>query len=87
MSLISPPPNQIAVTNAMGLNNPAWKAYFTDVFIGIDALQQSGTTANRPTKGLYPGRMYFDTSLGANGKPIWVNKNSSGWVDATGAAV
>lgn len=47
----------------------------------------NGTTAQRPTTGLYPGRMFFDTSLGANGKPIWVNKTGSGWVDATGASV
>ncbi len=47
----------------------------------------SGTTANRPTKLLWPGRMYYDTTLAANGKPIWVNKGATGWVDATGAAV
>jgi hypothetical protein len=31
------------------------------------------------------GIMFFDTSLGANGKPIWFN--GSVWVDATGTAV
>ena len=50
------------------------------------AVSESGTTANRPTKELYPGRMYFDTSLGANGKPIWVNKGMTGWVLADGTA-
>jgi len=49
--------------------------------------QNSGTTANRPTANLYPGKFYFDTSLGANGKPIWISKTSTAWVDATGAVV
>jgi hypothetical protein len=41
-----------------------------------------GTTAERPTQGLYAGLRYFDTTLG---KPIWYN--GSNWVDATGATV
>ena len=42
----------------------------------------SGTTANRPTVGLYVNYMFFDTTLG---KPIWWN--GSVWKDATGATV
>jgi hypothetical protein len=59
-----------------------WQRFFSDVFDAILALQSSGATADRPTKGLYVGRPYFDTTLG---KPIWYS--GSGWVDATGAAV
>ena len=65
----------------------AWASWFQQVFQICFAAQQSGLTASRPTVGLYPGRPYFDTSLGANGRPIWVNKNSTGWVDATGGSV
>lgn len=45
----------------------------------------SGVTGDRP--GLQSGMvgiMYFDTTLG---KPVWVNADSSGWVDATGTPV
>ena len=41
-----------------------------------------GTTEERPTIGILPGFMYFDTTLG---KPIWWNGEN--WVDATGATV
>jgi len=41
----------------------------------------SGTTANRPTVGLYVGRVYFDETLGL---PIWYD--GSAWVKADGTA-
>lgn len=44
----------------------------------------NGPTINRP-KGSILGQFYFDTSLTANGKPIYWN--GSGWVDATGTFV
>ena len=47
----------------------------------LNALTGTGTTANRPTKGLYVGRPYFDTTIG---KPIWYNGTI--WVLATGLA-
>ena len=87
MSLISPPPNQLPIDSDQdGIIDPAWKSYFTDIFQGVYALQSSGTTAQRPTKNLFAGRTYFDTSLGANGKPIWRNKGNTGWVLADGTA-
>jgi len=64
-----------------------WGNWFSQVRLICFAQQESGTTANRPVTNLYPGRRYFDTSLGANGRPIWVRKDGVGWVDATGAAV
>ncbi len=48
----------------------------------LTRMTQSGTTAQRPTAGLWVGREYFDTTLG---KPVWYD--GSGWVDATGATV
>ena len=42
----------------------------------------SGVTASRPTKLLFVGRRYFDTTLG---KPVWYD--GTNWVDATGASV
>lgn len=44
------------------------------------------TTANRPTVSANDvGLMYLDTTLDADGKPIWYN--GTAWVDATGAVV
>lgn len=47
-------------------------------------LTMKGTTANRPG---FPtqGQMYLDTTLDADGKPIWYT--GAAWVDATGAVV
>lgn len=47
----------------------------------VNALVSSGTTVQRPTTFLYPGRTYFDTDLGGNGKPVFVKKDGSGWAD------
>lgn len=44
-----------------------------------NALTGSGTTAQRPIKGLWIGRPYFDTTLGY---VIWYSGTE--WVDATG---
>lgn len=49
---------------------------------------QIGNTSNRPSATLgqaQRGQAYFDTTLAADGKPIWFNGTS--WVDATGAVV
>jgi hypothetical protein len=59
-----------------------WGTFFSSVTTLLTALTQSGTTANRPTKFLWTGRTYFDTTLG---KPIWYK--TAGWVDATGTGV
>lgn len=64
--------------------NRTWATWFTEAWQILFAVSQSGVTADRPTKLLWPGRPYFDTSLGAHGKPIWVNKTATGWVLADG---
>jgi hypothetical protein len=52
----------------------------------LNAITGTGTTAQRPTKGLYVGRPYFDQSLAAGaGKPIWYN--GTAWVDGAGTIV
>ncbi|MFC2983888.1 phage tail protein [Acinetobacter baumannii] len=47
-----------------------------------DQMVKIGGTSSRPQVGLYPGKMYFDTTLN---KPIWYKTN--GWVDANGLDV
>ena len=58
-----------------------WYNWAVAITNAINALRSSGTTTNRPTKNLFVGRTYFDTTLG---KPIWYD--GAGWVDATGAS-
>ena len=47
-------------------------------------LYETGTTVNRPTTDLFYGRQYFDWDLGI---PIYVNKYSTGWINAMGTVV
>jgi len=94
MALINKPPDgavDLLVINPDGkpeLRSQAlgWPPFFSACFTLLATMTLSGTTAKRPAI-VFPGQPYFDTSLGANGKPIWANKGSTGWVDATGAAV
>lgn len=86
MALISSPgtttvDTQDADGNLIGVSD-GWRNFFNSVYNICNALTMSGTTARRPTSGLWTGRMYFDTTLG---KPIWFK--TAGWVDATGAGV
>lgn len=81
MSLKQPPLNIQPLTQN-GFFSPAWSGWLNLLWAAAMPSTQSGTTANRPVKGLYTGRFYFDTTLG---KPIWYK--TSGWVDATGASV
>lgn len=66
--------------DSQGNIHPAWSAWFTDL------TAKKGTTAQRPSLGAQDaGKMYFDTTLAAAGKPIfWTGTQ---WVDSTGAAV
>lgn len=86
--MIEPVPSRerLPVSGNLASWTQSWNNWFSQVRLICFAQQESGITANRPTKNLYPGRRYFDTSLGANGKPIWVNKTSTGWVLADGTA-
>lgn len=58
-----------------------WSAYFDRVFAICFALSQSGTSAQRPTKGLWKGRRFWDETLGL---PIYWN--GSAWRRADGTA-
>jgi hypothetical protein len=65
--------------------NKDWQEFFSSVYFSVTYLQQSGTTAERPTKGLYIGRPYYDTTLGYQ---ICVNSvNPTVWHNGAGAVV
>ncbi len=62
---------------------PSWLQWFTRVHSIVTAQQQSGITANRPTKGLWIGRRYYDTTLNV---PVYVAQvNPTVWRNASGA--
>lgn len=75
------------VVDRDGYPTPGWQRFFSLAALILNADVQSGTTAQRPAVSLYPGRPYFDVSLGANGKCIFVNKSADGWVDGDGNSV
>ena len=58
-----------------------WANWFSQAFLACVSVQQSGTTANRPTEDLWVGRIYYDTTLA---KPIWYK--GPGWILADGTA-
>jgi len=63
----------------------AWAVWLTRTHNAVITVQQSGPTAQRPTKLLWVGRPFYDTTLN---KPIWLNAiNPVVWRDAAGIAV
>lgn len=67
------------------MESTALFSWFKSVFIICFSMQQSGTTAQRPTTNLWIGRFYFDTTLNL---PIWVKTVSTVvWIKADGTVV
>lgn len=61
---------------------PVWDQWFNRIQSISSAAQQSGTTANRPTSGLWIGRRYFDTTLNS---PVYVQSvRPTVWVSPGG---
>lgn len=85
--VITPAPINGQIVTDTGLPSSAFSNWLSAAFRVLFDVQNSGTTGQRPTTFLYAGKFYFDVSLGANGKPIWMNKGCTGWIDATGAPV
>lgn len=92
MALINTPPNTAVDTLAQqdgayqltGVLD-GWRNFFQAVYGICTALTTSGTTAKRPTVGLWIGRTYFDTTLGI---PIWLKSTGpTVWCNSAGAAV
>lgn len=50
----------------------------------ITSMRQSGTTAQRPTAGLWIGRRFYDTTLN---KPIYFSALPDVWRDSQGTIV
>jgi len=69
------PPTDPTIARALG-------TWYAAVGRALNILTSTGTTAQRPTKGLQVGHTYFDTTVG---HAIWYD--GSGWVDAAGVTV
>jgi len=78
------PPNQIKVDDENGVDR-RWKEFFSAAFNNINAMQSSGTTAQRPVSSLWIGRPYFDTTLGYSINLKSINPNV--WVNGIGTIV
>lgn len=77
MSVINNPP-----LVAMAQVQATW---FTQVYIICFSVQESGATAQRPTKNLWLGRRYYDTTLN---KPVYLSAVSPNvWRDAAGTII
>lgn len=75
-------PDSSPIADDSGRVSTPWSNWFSRATSILVAAQQSGTTADRPTKLLWLGRRYFDTTLG---KPIYVKSvNPTVWVDGAG---
>lgn len=62
-----------------------WQVWFGSLQQWLGPQGNTGTTAARPTKGLYVGLSYFDTTLGY---PVFVKQAKPPiWVNATGGVV
>lgn len=76
-------PDNAPIAEPSGIATDPWRAWFSRVQAIVAASQQSGTTANRPTKVLWIGRRYWDVTLQ---KPVFVaGVNPTVWKDAAGA--
>lgn len=89
MSLSVPPLNsRLPVLNAKGETiayagwSQPWGNYLSESWQVAFDVQNSGVTGARPTKNLYTGKPYFDTTLG---RPIWWN--GAAWIKADGTVV
>jgi hypothetical protein len=63
----------------------AWDQWFSRVQGIVSSVQQSGTTAERPTSNLWIGRRFYDTTLNL---PVYVSAvRPTVWRNAAGVVV
>lgn len=83
---LSPAPLNQDMSYKGGWMNAPWRAWFSALFTLVQPLGGNGTTAQRPTTGLYVGLQYFDTTLGL---PVFVKTVGPPvvWVNGAGSVV
>ena len=82
---LAPLPTDPRISNN-GTIASAYQAWFQSIQKWCSPLGQSGPTTARPTKNLYVGQVFFDTTLHY---PVWVNTVGPPvvWHDGAGNAV
>jgi len=83
LSIDQPPFNDVT-TDGGAVFNHGWQIWLTKLHNVVSPLNDSGATADRPTKSLWVGRPYFDTDLGYM---IWLKDNTPTWVNGAGTGV
>lgn len=79
------PSNNPVVDTTSGTASQPWLAWFDRIHTICLAMQQSGTTAERPTSLLWIGRRYYDETLN---KPVYLRAvRPTVWRDAMGNIV
>lgn len=82
---ILPPAQAAPVLNEDGTYTVPYRQMMSTMARTMNTFTQYGTTAQRPTSGLYIGYPFFDTTVG---KPIWVRSvGPVVWVDGAGTVV
>ena len=92
---LAPLPTDRRVADRGGELQRAYQKWFSSIQYYLSPVGTYGATASRPvnagtpgsnpSRPLYIGQSYFDTTLN---KPIWVKSlNPTVWVDATGGVV
>lgn len=82
MALINSPPVAGALVDDRAIAVPGFATWLLQAFRILFDLQNSGTTAQRPTVNLYQFKFYGDTTLGI---PIWYINGA--WRNSAGVPV
>lgn len=82
---LAPIPQSAIISDGKGNLTAPFQAWFQSIQKWLAPVGQSGTTAQRPTKNLYIGQSYFDTTLGLS---VWVKTlQPTVWVNGAGTPV
>lgn len=83
---LSPAPTDTQIAEGSGPLKRTWQAWLASVQYWLGPMGAAGTTALRPTKSLFVGYPYFDTTLGYM---VWIKQVSPSvvWVNGSGTPV
>lgn len=83
---LSPVPQTAVIADGKGNLSPTYQQWFQSIQKWLAPVGQSDVTANRPTKNLYVGQIFFDVTLGY---PVWVKEVGppTVWVNGAGSGV
>ena len=74
---LDPVPTRPEITQEGQKLSPTYLSWFNSIWVWLGPQGKSGATAARPTKGLWVGLAYYDTTLGL---PVFVHQVSPAMV-------